>query len=576
MNKSIWATLGVSAQLRRALIVVLVFSCFVNVLILTSPVFMMQVYDRVLVTSQVETLIYLGLMALAALIVLGLVDGARALMLNRLGRYLDVTLRDPVLMQAIGQSRSKPGNQRKLVEDLGTMRNYVGSPAILPFLDAPWVPFFVVVVWMLHPWLGILGLVSAVTLLGMAIANDRLSREALRRAQSQQSGSVEFASSAIHNSEVVLSMGMQPAVSRRYRAQIDQMGAATLEAGDIGSSISAASKALRMVVQSAALAVGAYLVIRAELSPGGMIASSIILGRALAPIEQTIGSWRQALAARDAYVSTRQMLDQVPSAEDRIALPNLSGRLSVEGATYYLNSGGKPVLRNISLALDPGNVLALVGPSASGKSTLCRLIVGANIPTSGTVRLDGASIASLNVEDVQRSLGYLPQNVELFSGTVRDNIARLRTPDDAYVVEAARKAGCHDLILRLADGYETELGPHGMFLSAGQRQRIGLARALYGNPRLVVLDEPNSNLDQEGEQALINAINQIKREGTTVVLVSHRSSLLQPVDKLAVLRDGILEKFGDRDEVLREMGQRHQSKPALAAVSDGLKQGSAL
>lgn len=573
-RKSIWADLGVSQEVRRAIGVVLVFSIFVNLLILTSPIYMMQVYDRVLVSGQIETLLFLSVMAVLALTVLGLLDGARAYMLNRFGRYLDLALRDPVLMQAIAQSRTVAGNQRKLVEDLGTMRNYLGSPSILPFIDAPWVPFFVVIISLMHPWLGILAVVSAVLLFALAVANDHFSRQWLRQAASQQSAAMEFASSAIQNSEVVHAMGMQAAVSRRYRKHIDDVGESSQRAGDIGSAITAASKALRIAVQSAALGLGAYLVIKAELSPGGMIASSIVLGRALAPIEQTIGSWKQFLSARDAYANIKGFLEKVAATDDRISLPGVKGALSAEGVFFQLPNSSKPTLRNIAFSLEPGQVVALVGPSASGKSTLCRLLVGANIPSAGSVRLDGADITGLSPEDTRRYIGYLPQSVELFSGTVRDNIARMGAADDEAVVAAARLAGCHDMILRLPAGYDTELGPRGSFISAGQRQRIGLARALYGNPRLLVLDEPNSNLDQDGEMALIEAIRQVKLGLTTVVVVSHRTSLLQPVDKLAVLRDGMLERFGDRDEVLREMSPRAPQKPALVPVAEPARQGA--
>ena len=575
LQESLWANIGVSRQIFRALFLVLILSCFVNILILTSPIYMMQIYDRVLVTSQVDTLIFLSLIGLGALIVMGLIDGARSLMLNRLGRYIDLALREPVLTRTITQSRLRPGNQRKLLEDLSTMRNYIGSPAIVPFIDAPWVPFFVVIIAMLHPWMGILAAGSAVLLFGLALANDLLTRRALRLAYAQHASAMEFAAAAVQNSEAVLAMGMQPSVARRYREQIDKMGDMTLHAGDVGSGITAASKVIRTVVQSAALGLGAYLVIRAEMTPGGMIAASIILGRALAPIEQTIGSWRQALAARDGYASVRAQMKDTPVMEEHIGLPMLGGRLTVENVSLQLPDAPRPVLRNISFVVEQGTVVALVGPSASGKSTLCRLLVGANTPSAGVVRLDGANITGLSSEDLQRFVGYLPQSVDLFGGTVSDNIARLRVPDDAAVVEAARRAGCHEMILRLPKGYETELGPGGSFLSAGQRQRIGFARALYGDPRLLVLDEPNANLDQDGERVLVEAIAIAKQRKTTVILVSHRTALLRPADKVAFLRDGVLEQFGNRDEVVLEVGGRNAAPPNLTPVVGIAKQGGA-
>ena len=572
--KSMWAALGVSRNLVSAFGVVLVFSFFVNILILTSPIYMMQVYDRVLVSAQVETLLFLSLIALFALAVLGVLDGVRSYLMTRVGRYLDVTLRDPVLTQAIAQSRRSPGNQRRLVDDLNTARNYIGSPAVLPFLDAPWVPFFIAIIAMLHPWLGVLAACSAVLLFGLAVANDTMARAALREAATQQVLSNEFASAAIQNSEVVHAMGMQGAVSDRYRRFVDDMGLSSQRASDISAIISNVSKIVRIAVQSAVLGLGAYLVIQNQMSAGGMIAASIVLGRALAPIEQTIGSWKQFVAARDAYKNVRAFFEDMPVADERISLDGVKGDVRVEGVSYVLRNGERPVLNRVSFALEPGTALALVGPSASGKSTLCRIMVGATAPTLGKMRLDGADITGLNPEDVSRAVGYLPQTVELFAGTVKDNIARLGEAQDEEVIAAARAAGCHDMILRLPMGYETELGPRGAFLSGGQRQRIGLARALFRSPRLIVLDEPNSNLDQEGEGALVEAIARAKADGATVVVVSHRFSLLKPIDKLAVLRDGELEKFGDRDDVLRDMAPQPLVKPTLVTATDAGANGS--
>jgi ATP-binding cassette subfamily C exporter for protease/lipase len=570
--QSLWTQLGVSKGLFNAFGLVLLFSLFVNLLILTSPIYMMQVYDRVLVSSRVETLLFLSAMALVALAVLGMLDGVRGFLLTRVGRYLDLTLRDPVLIHAIAQSRSGGAVQRRLVDDLGVMRNYLGSTAVLPFLDAPWVPFFLIIIALMHPWLGVLAVVSAVLLFGLALANDYMARKALRLANGRQAAATEFSGAAIQNAEVIHAMGMQKAISERYSKHVGEMGEASQKAADVGAAITAASKALRMAVQSAVLGLGAYLVIKAELSPGGMIASSIVLGRALAPIEQTIGSWKQSVLALDAYNNVRKFLSETPTEDERIAAPNLQGRLSVEAVSYQMPGQERATLSRVSFRLDPGTALALVGPSASGKSTLCRLLVGAIAPSAGAVRIDGAAVIGLRPEDVAATVGYLPQNVELFGGTVKDNIARLGQVDDAAVVAAARAAGCHEMILRLEDGYETELGPRGMFLSGGQRQRIGLARALYGNPRLLVLDEPNSNLDQEGEIALVEAIANAKADGASVVVVSHRATLLRPIDKLGVLRDGILEKFGDRDDVLREMApQPPVQKPTLVPTVDGVQ-----
>jgi ATP-binding cassette, subfamily C, bacterial exporter for protease/lipase len=565
-TSSIWEELRVAANLRAALTLVLVFSLFVNLLILTSPIYMMQVYDRVLVTGQVETLLFLSAIVVVALIVLGLFDGVRGQLLTRLGRYLDVSLRDPVLINAIAKSRQAGTPSRRIIDDFGTMRGFLGSPAVLPFIDAPWAPFFIAVVFMLHPWLGVLAVVSAAMLVGLTLINDQLSRRLIREASSQQAIASEFAAQAVQNSEVVHAMGMGEAVGNRYRQHVEGHSHADQRVGDFGASFQAAIKAVRIAVQSAALGLGAYLVILGELTPGSMIAASIILGRALAPIEQGIGSWRQFVAARDAYRSVKEFLSGIRADETRMSLPELKGRVTVEDVTYKLPHADRPILKRISFTLEPGQVLALAGPSASGKSTLCRVLVGAAAPTIGSVRIDGAEVTALSASDVRRAIGYMPQTVELFAGTVKDNIARLGDVDEEAVLTAARLAGCHEMILRLDNGYETEIGPRGAFLSGGQRQRIGLARALYKRPRVLVLDEPNSNLDQEGEMALVEAIQAVKRAGVTVIVVNHRSTLLQPVDKLGLIRDGQLDRFGDRDDVLREMTPK---KPTLVPVEAG-------
>lgn len=572
MNRpaTIWSESAVQGELVKGFGVVLAFSLLVNVLVLTSPLYMMQIYDRVLQSGQVETLLFISLIALAALVVFGALDAVRTYLLNRLGIYIDATLRDQVLVSAVSISRKQGGaTAQRLVGDLNEVRNYLGSQSVVPFLDAPWVIFFIAVMAILHPWLGILGLVSALFLLALTIANDRLTRSAIAAASQQQLAATQFSDSALAGAEVIHAMGMQQAVAARYRNLVGVMIPLMLRSGDLAGILSSASKATRIIVQSAALGLGAFLVIRAELSPGGMIAGSILLGRALAPIEQAIGAWRQFLLARASYTRLRAMLSNMPVNSRPIALPDLKGQLNLEGIFLQLPGMEKPLLRNISLAAAPGTAISLIGPSASGKSTLCRLMVGAISPSAGRVRLDGADILSIGSDDISRTIGYLPQAVDLFSGTASENIARLGTVDDAKVVAAAKAAGCHEMILRLPNGYETELGARGQFLSGGQRQRIGLARALYGDPQLLVLDEPNANLDQEGERALIEAIVAAKQRRATVVLVNHRSTLLQAIDKLGVLRDGVLERFGDRDTILREMQPSAQVKPVLVPVAEG-------
>ncbi|MFW6077555.1 MAG: type I secretion system permease/ATPase, partial [Hyphomicrobiales bacterium] len=442
-------------------------------------------------------------------------------------------------------------------------------PSLLPFFDAPWAPLFILVIFLLHPVLGFIALGSAIVLLGFAVANDVFSRLARANTSGDQMANSVFAATALRNADVVHAMGMQPAVVALHDRRQNDINAATQVGAERTAMITGASKAVRIGVQVAILGVGAYLVTLGELTAGGMIAGSIILGRALAPIEQGIGAWRSFTAAREAHGRITALLRAVPAALEPTALPAPTGRLSVENLSLQLAGQDKPVLRNVNFGLEPGSVMAVVGPSAAGKSTLCRLLVGSWRPAAGHVRLDGAELGQWRSEDRCRYVGYLPQAIELFGGTVRDNIARLGDADDAAVVEAATRAGCHEMILRLPRGYDTEIGEGGAFLSGGQRQRIGLARALFGSPRLVVLDEPNSNLDQEGESALIAAIAEIKRQGATVVLVSHRFAMMRVVDMIGVLKGGTMDKFGPRDQMLEELqAVPKAASRKVAAMSD--------
>lgn len=561
--KDVWVASGVSGGIWSALAAVLFFSLFVNLLVLAPSLYMLQVYDRVLISSQVETLVFLSLIALLSMVTWGLLDGVRGFMMARLGRFVDLRLRGRILTETLAYSRHDPCIQRRIVDDFNTMRSYLGSAAPLPFMDVPWVPLFLLIIGIIHPWLGMLAVSSAALLFGLALLNDLMARKYLRLANQQLVVSSEFAGAAIQSAEAVQALGMQDALARRYGTIVETMSLANQKAADAGAIMGGISKTVRVIVQSAALGLGAYLVIHGQMSAGGMIAASIILGRALAPIEQLIGSWRQFLSARDAYGKVRSFLKSRLEQSEPMPLPGLKGRLAVTDLSYQQAPGSRAILKRVEFPLEPGQAMALVGPSASGKSTLCRILVGAIASSSGTVRLDNADISQLGAADVRSYIGYLPQSVELFAGTVRENIARMGEPDDAQVLAAARQAGCHDMILQMPDGYETELGQRGAFISAGQRQRIGLARALYGAPLLLVLDEPNSNLDQDGEVALIAAVELSKASGACVIVVSHRLSLLKPIDRIGVLRDGVLERFGERDEVMRALSRQPAVKPAL-------------
>jgi PrtD family type I secretion system ABC transporter len=415
-----------------------------------------------------------------------------------------------------------------------------------------------------------IGLFGAIVLFGLAVANDIATRKAIVNTSEIGIRLNSFTATAMRHADVVHAMGMFKPVAERYERMGSEITDVTRIASDRTAIIGAITKAMRIGVQVAVLGVGAYLVTQNQITGGAMIAASIILGRALGPVEQGLGAWKALVSARAAHSRLKKLVSLVPQAESTVALPTPVGRLGVENLVFALPGLDRPILRNINFTIEPGSMLAVVGPSASGKSTFCRLLVGSWTPSAGHVRLDGADIGRWNRNEIGPHIGYMPQSIELFGGTVRDNIARLGDATDEEVVAAAVTAGCHDLILRMPQGYETNIGEAGSYLSGGQRQRIALARAVLRQPRLLVLDEPNSNLDADGEARLAAALQEMKRAGSTIVIVSHRMSLFGLVDYIAVFREGQLEKFGPRDAVLRELAPQGRAvRPVAAAVAPG-------
>jgi PrtD family type I secretion system ABC transporter len=547
--------------------VVATFSFFVNLLVLVSPIYMQQVYDRVLTTHHLNTLAYLSIFTVICLVFLALFDGARSYALTRIGRWWDETLRTEILHAALHHSRVSGRLATSALTDLQTVRAFVGSPSILPFFDAPWMPAFLLVIAMLHPMLGAIGVAGAAILFGLAVWNDVATRRAVIATSERSMRMNNFTSTSLRHADVVHAMGMFHSIAERLDKLGREISDVTQVAGDRTAVISAITKAVRIGIQVAILGVGAYYVTFNELTAGGMIAASIILGRALSPVEQALGAWKSFISARVSYRRLSALIAQAPPLTERTTLPPPTGSLSVENIVYAIPGRQRPVLRNVDFRVQPGTVVALVGPSASGKSTLCKLLVGSWSPSAGNVRLDGADIARMDRDQVGRYIGYMPQSVELFGGTVRENIARLGDATDEEVVAAAQMAGCHDLILSLKDDYETDIGEAGSYLSGGQRQRIALARAVLRKPRLVVLDEPNSNLDNEGEIKLAETIKELKDSGATVIIVSHRAMLFAHVDVIALMRDGVLEKFGPRDAVLAELNKQNRpQRPATPVV----------
>ncbi len=541
-------------ECRRAIPRLALFSFFINLLILTSPIYMMQMFDRVLSSGREETLLFLTLIAGFAVLVMGSLEWVRGRLLGRIGRWLDRRLAPDLIMSSMRGALYGIATTAQPLRDLNQIRTFISTPGINTVFDSPWVPIFITVIWLLHPMLGMIALGAAIILFITALLNEYLSRRPLREAGNVSIGTMQRADAAIRNADVFQSMGMLPGFLSSWSVQNDKAANLQLTASDRNAALLGFSKFFRLFVQILILGAGAYLVLKAELTSGGMIAASILLGRALAPVEQAIGAWRGMITARDAYERLRRLMERLPPKIDAMQLPVPSGRFSCEQVVYVPRGRDTPILQGVSFAMEPGEALGIIGPSAAGKSTLCKIIVGTWQPTRGHARLDGADIFTWPSEHLGPHVGYLPQDVELFGGSVKENIARLAPdPDPLAVVEAAKTAGVHDMILHFPKGYETEIGEGGSFLSGGQRQRIGLARALYNKPKLIVLDEPNASLDSEGEESLINAIAAAKGWGATVILVAHQPRILRPVDKLMLLRDGRVELFGPRDEVLAKL-----------------------
>jgi PrtD family type I secretion system ABC transporter len=532
--------------------VVTLCSLGINVLMMTAPLYMLQVFDRVISARSTDTLFYLTMIALAALLTLGALEIVRGRTMVKLGTWLDARLSIPVLSGSLAgaaEGTREPSIQG--LRDLATLRGFLTGSSVFPILDAPWTPIFIAVIFLLHPFLGLLAVFGAVILLCLALGNDLASRRLVERSCNASIRALRQAEAAARNVDAVMAMGLLGNLVRRWRGANEDTLDLLARASYRGGAFTASAKVFRLALQITMLGLGAWLVIGNELTAGGMIASSILLGRALAPVDQAINSWKSAVGAHAAYQRIKQVLAATPAPDQAMALPAPEGALSVEDLVYAYPGVPEPVLRGLNFQLVPGESLGVIGPTATGKTTLARLLVGNLHPIGGHVRLDGADVWHWNSEDLGRYVGYLPQDVELFNANVRDNIARLGEDEGESVVGAARLAQVHDLILRLPEGYETEVGHGGAVLSGGQRQRIALARAVFGQPRLVVLDEPNANLDHSGESALLGALDELRNKGVTTIVIAHRPSILRHVDKILVLRPGAPAAFGPRDDILK-------------------------
>jgi len=545
------------------------FSGVVNLLQLTLSIYMMQVFDRVLATRNLDTLLYLTLLAAFALVILAVLEFCRSVVMQRVASWIEARVAPEGFARAIeAQLRGLPYRMEAL-RDLGLCRGFLGSAGMLALFDLPWVPIYLAMIFLLHPLMGGIALGGALLLLALALANEALTAKALQQSGLALLQGQRRAEAVARNAEVIDSMGMMLALTTRWRRGFAEAETPQDRAADRAAACLALTKLLRLLLQLAILGVGAWLVLQQQLTAGASIAASIVMGRALAPVEQVVGGWKQLVQARQAFRRLQSFLALPRLRPPGLPLPAPEGALQLDRISYALPGQHAPLIKGVALTLAPGDSLAVIGPSGAGKTTLLRLVIGTLVPSMGQVRLDGADVFLWQREDFGRHLGYLPQDVELFEGTVFENIARMggdTAPDAVY--DAARLAGCHEVILRLPQGYETEIGEGGAHLSGGQRQMIGLARALYGSPRLVVLDEPNSNLDGEGEVALARALEHLKERRATVVLVSHRPALVNQVDKVLVLRDGAAEMFGPRAEVLKRL---MPARPPIELVAAGAR-----
>jgi ATP-binding cassette, subfamily C, type I secretion system permease/ATPase len=563
---------GVLHGCRRYFITALIFSLAINLLYLAGPLYMLQLYDRVVSSASHVTLVMLTIMLLLAFVALAGLDFVRARVLTRASVRLDRETAGRVLAATMESSAKGAPPTSQTLRDFDTFRQFVTGAGIHAVFDLPWAPIYIFVIFLLNPLLGLFALASAITLVVLAVFGQWRVQGPMAESAASASRNYAFTDMSLRNAEVVRAMGMMPGLLQRWNGDRSRVIERQVVASNRAATNASIIRFLRLSMQSLMLGLGAYLVIERMQTVGVMFAASILLGRALQPVELIVGAWRNMISARGAFQRIKALLASNPALDPALALPRPTGRLSVEGLIYTLPRSTSQILRGISFRLNAGEVLGIIGPSGAGKSTLARQIVGVLGPSFGAVRLDGADVSTWPRESLGRYLGYLPQDIELFADTVAANIGRFRSEDDDNeVIEAAKLAGLHEAILRLPKGYETNIGDGGAVLSGGIRQRIGLARAVYGDPSLVVLDEPSSNLDSDGDASLLACISDLKMRGATVVVISHRPNTLGVVDKLLVLKEGAAEIFGPRNEVIGQLTRLASVKPISGRTAPQLK-----
>ena len=534
---------------------VLLFGCLVNLLMLSTPLFSMQVLDRVLSSQNTNTLLMLTLVIILALALLGLIQAARSFAMNKMGTWLEDRLSETVLSNSIKLAlESKAMANSQQLRDLQTVKTFLTSPGLISIMDMPWAIIFIIVLFILHTYIGFLSIIAGTVLVIFGLIADRATKPLIEMNNENFIKSMRQVDQSTRNAEVIEVMGMKKNIIASWQNLNQEVQKTQNLVTKRQSIFMEITKFFRLIIQISVTALGAYLVIQGQITSGTIIASSSLVGRALAPFEAAINSWKGFVTCRKSYERLTKSFNRYKDDSNIMSLPEPEGVIEVENVYFAPMGMQKHILKGIGFSLGKGEVLAIIGPSASGKTTLAKLLVGISNPSIGTVRIDGASLKDWKKEELGPHVGYLPQDVELFSGTVKENIARMdANPNSDNVVVAAQLAGVHDMILQLSQGYDTNIGLDGSMLSGGQKQRVGLARAFYGEPKFIVLDEPNSSLDTQGEEALMTAISVAKEKGITTIIISHKTSILDIVDKILVMKDGMVASFGPKKEVMEKL-----------------------
>ena len=548
-------------KVRSSFISLGIYSFFLNILMLASPIYMLAVYDIVMPAKSMDTLFVVTLVILIFFVGMAVLEYVRSRIMIHVSNKLDSYLNERVFNAAFDLAAKYPGKaSAQPLRDFNTIKTFLTGPAAFAFFDAPWFPIYIAIMFAFDPVYGLYGIGATVIIIILTVLNEKATKKGLEHSNAMYQKSINHFNNAVRNVEVVEAMGMRRPLFKQWNQKHFEFLKTHTEASNTASIYTNASKTFRMMSSSLMYGVGALLAINGSISPGMIIAGAVLLGRALAPISQLVSTWKSFSSARLSYKKLNDLLNEFEEPKEKISLPAPKGKVTMENVVVIPPLAEKPVLKGISLNIEAGESVAIIGPSAAGKSTIAKAAVGVWRPASGHVRIDGADISQYNKDELGEHIGYLPQDIELFEGTIAQNIARFREEDPNKIIEAAKLSGTHDLILKLPHGYETKVGPGGSSLSGGQKQRIGLARAVYGMPKIVVLDEPNSNLDDAGEYALMMALRILKQKGSTIIFITHKKNLLALADKIAVVQDGNIKLFGPKDQVIAALNQANGNK----------------